>query len=142
MTAEQFHVEQEELAKLIAAFDGNRYSATMCLADGARTLLDRYNNQLLESEAITWLLTGDRPTHLRETPKRRKRYNWRKAWATDRLSDVLDTEVKTAVIQTLRESMKYEDLEFCYCAIMDVERQARVRILSRIIWTAIQQEEY
>lgn len=141
MTDVQFHTEQTKIAELVAAFGGNRYVATMYLADATRTILDRYNNQLLESEAIAWLLTGVRPPHLQEKPKPRPRRNWRKAWVTDRLSEVLDVEVKQAVLETVRRSKRVHRLEFCYKDVSDESRRTRIRILSRIIWTATQQEE-
>lgn len=141
MTDVQFHTEQTKIAELVAAFGGNRYVATMYLADATRTILDRYNNQLLESEAIAWLLTGVRPPHLKEHPQPRPRRNWRKAWVTDRLSEVLDVEVKQAVLETIRHSKRIHELDFCYNLVQDEPRRTRVRILSRIIWTATQQEE-
>lgn len=127
--------KHDNFQKFIDLCDGNRYEATNLVANLARSLTHRYNNLILHSEAIQWILTGEKPKVLDETYRIRYKLRSKKLSPyVDILCSIDDEEIKSAVQSSFTESKKVGHLTYLYNNISDVSSQARVRILVRMLW--------
>lgn len=121
--------------KYLDMCDGNIFAATNLVANLARKLCKRYNNVVLESEAIHWILSGEKPKIVDELGQIRYKYRTKKlSPLTDILCNIDDEEIKAAVQASFTESKKRQDLTYLYNNIVDEYAQARVRILVRMLW--------
>jgi len=112
---------------------GSPYAAVNFIAKSARNKLLEVNNQILDSEAISWVLTGIAP----EIKKRHKVYYLNGnhiSYLDDVLSCVDDVEVCQSVRDSYFISCKANHLIYSYNPELDNDRQARVRVLTRMIW--------
>lgn len=128
-------VGNERFIELVQEFNGNRYMAVNYIVKLARKLTAKYNYMLLDSEAISWLLTGAQPKivtyyykslHNKKSPQH--------AFIDDILCYVDDKGVSFCVNQSIQMSQKANHLIYIYTGVSDEHRQARIRVLTRIIW--------
>lgn len=117
---------------------GSPYAAVNYLANLARKLLIDNNNQILESQAITWALTGEAPKIERKKITKVDTSNM--CGIDEVLCYVDDDEVCESVRNSYHQSLKSHHLIYCYHNSLDEYRKARVRILVRMIWYNIQSE--
>lgn len=121
--------------KYLDMCDGNVFEASNLVANLARTVCKRYNHVISESQAIHWLISGEKPRIIDEVGKLKYTYPSKKlSPLTDRLCSIDDEEIKQAVQSSFTESKKREDLTYLYNNIKDEHTQARVRILVRMLW--------
>lgn len=114
---------------------GSKFAAIVYVSKLARQRAKSVDNCILESEALSWVLTGIEPLAVSKWRKgllNRKRL--RDRYAEDRLMYVEDNDVRDAVALTIQESQRSSHLIYLYNNVKDESRQARVRILSRMIW--------
>ena len=120
-----------------AAKLGSTYAAINYISKSAREKSEELDYPILASEAISWVLTGEKPNS-----KGRKYEN---ADANihildDILSGVDDLHIKESVRDTYFESMKAHHLIYCYHTNLNESEKTRVRILSNMIWYNIESE--
>ena len=114
---------------------GSPYAATNYLARLARKLLVDNDNRLLESEAITWALTGEKP----KLHRKRADYSLPSMEIVDEvLCYVDDEDVCESVKDSYNKSLQAKHLIYCYSHELTEYQRSRVRILMRMIWYNIQ----
>lgn len=114
---------------------GSRYAAILYICKVARHRMKRVHNCISESDALSWVVTGIEPKLLKEKLDiRERRKHLDMIYANDRLLYIDDTEVRKATRDTILLSKNVGYLIYRYRDISDEPRQARVRILSNIIW--------
>lgn len=129
---------QDKLQELQKAFGGNRYAVVRYVASEARKLMSKYNNVILESEAISWFLTGEIPKSIQNGEHLKPKRSQAISYTDEVLSYVTDKDVCHDVRSTIKHSRQISRLEFIYtCVKQDSGKQARIRILSRMIWAQI-----
>lgn len=121
-------------AQLIERF-GNEYAATMYVAQQTRKLLDFSHNALIESEAISWIISGRPESELEEYIKackpriRKRKYNLLNEYAV--LID--DKELEECFRNSAIQSMKAHKLVVRY-QNLDEPDCIRLRILLKQYW--------
>lgn len=117
---------------------GSTYAAVNYIAKSARQKRNQVDNRILESQAITWVLTGIQP-------KLSKRAINISDWANlnyldEVLSYVDDENVCVSVRASYSKSAELHHLIYCYHTDLNDSQKARVRVLTRMIWYNIQEE--
>lgn len=125
----------------------NRYAVVYDAAQQSKRLAHKYHDQFSYSVALSWILSGQKPEWLTLVTRSSESVYQRTATRieSDYFELIDDNELTQAVHRSLAESRKaqlsnHEDLVYCYDAITDEFRKARVRILTRIIWYRIERE--
>ena len=126
--------EFDELANKL----GSTYAAVNYVAKESRKLMMQCNNELLGSEAITCVLTG-------QPPKRKHRHLsdkdlYSSSIVDDVLFDVNDDSVEESVRDSYEASLEQHHLIYCYHSELTEPQKARVRVLTNMIWYNIKQE--
>lgn len=122
---------------------GSRYSATVFVAAQARILAERYDNVISHAEALSWVLSGVVPNDiLRYRDKIIQRETRPLQFTQSILSQVLDEDVKKSVYDSLYKSYKSGHLLYVYEGVYDEYRQARIRILTKMLWDKLCDQEY
>lgn len=129
MMFEEYKKFQEYASKF-----NNVYSAINYIANQSRNLTKSTNNLILDSEAISWFLTGEKPSILSDIDKIKKQNRKKIVHITDILSYVDDISVCESAMTSLRVSKQAGYLIYVYKDVPDEDRQARVRVLTRILW--------
>ena len=110
---------------------GSDYYTCLYLAKLARNQRTQLNNLISESEALTWALTNELPDDLDDRIRA-------KSASLKNIEDILnyveDAEVQNAARQSFRDSIECEHLVYNYLKVSDSSKQARVRILTRIMF--------
>lgn len=128
--------------QIVRDFDYNEFIAVNFLVGLTRKVAAKYNFLLLDSEALSWILTGDQPPVLNKVRRLRKQAAVRrKALLYDILNYVDDTSVKSCVVESIKESTNFQNLVYIYTGVNDKPRQARIRILTRMIWYSLHKYE-
>jgi len=127
-----------ELIDNIADALGNRYAAIQYIMRFARNRADECDNVILHSSALVWIVTGSAPKDLK-LRLNIKKHRLSKSIDTY-LEYVTDEEVKEAVKSSVEQSIQSFNLTYQYNKIQETSRQARVRILVRIILESFDQE--
>lgn len=117
---------------------GSPFAAINYIAKSARVKRQQVDNRILESEAITWALTGIQPQLRERVHTVDEWYNI--SYLDEVLSYVDDEQVADSVRESYSESARTHHLIYCYHSSLDESRKARVRVLTRMIWYNIQQE--
>ena len=129
-------IQNDKFNELCKAL-GSNYAAVAYITKLARKKMSSRNYQMLESEAISWVLTG-------VEPKVRKKIDIRAHFEYNIVEDILclvdDVAVCKLVRKSYGESLKRHHLIYCYHSTLDKGRRSRVRILTRMIWYNITQE--
>lgn len=114
---------------------GNPYLAVKTIAIWARDVLRKYDNKLLTSEVLTWIIQGKPPASLDQfDAASKKRSRKTKSDLEELLCYVDDDDVCNAVRMSYTESHNKDELSFVYGSVVDDDRQARVRVLMRMLW--------
>ena len=118
-------------------FNGNRYAALSYVQRKARNYLKETDNLILDSEAVTWALRGERP----EIADRQTYSQVKRKYATSYIEEVLcyvdDLDVKRSVRKCIKASKSNQNLVYVYEGELSDSRSARVRILTNIIWNEL-----
>ena len=119
---------------------GSPYGACNIISKKARQYAESTNNIVLHSEAISWALTGNTPKILDEYKKQQRKHRSSVCVSVtqDILSLVNDTDVKSAVETSIRNSRRQKHLLYMYEGISDTYKQGRVRVLCNMIWDKLQ----
>lgn len=117
---------------------GSPFAAVNFVAKSARARRQSVDNRILESEAITWVVTGIQPKLRNKMPDINQLGNV--SYLDEVLSYVDDEQVVESVRASYCESTKAHHLIYCYHNSLDDNRKARVRVLTRMVWYNIRQE--
>lgn len=108
----------------------NPYKAAMEVSDKARKLCNKYEG-LIESEAITHIVHNTEPDN-------KIYFNAKEEYIAMQIKEMFcyidDKAICDAVYDSFYESKKKHNLIYIYNDISDEARQARVRILTRMLW--------
>ena len=122
-----YDVDRNTLKKLESS--ENRFKDVRKIALRAKRIAKQYNGQLFHSEAISCAVT-------QELPKYDYKRNDTKLdnLIKDMFCEVEDIDVRNAVYDSLMLSRKKHYLIYIYNNIEDASRQARVRVLTNMLW--------
>lgn len=128
-----YWTDNEVIQKYTNKF-GSIFAATAYIAREARTRADECNNAISHAEALSWVITGEKPAI--KISNARNRYCRAMRHIHEALIYVEDKAVTKCVKTSLQRSLKCNYLVYDYSHIApDQEsRRARVRILTRMIW--------
>lgn len=126
--------EDSRAFQLLVEKFGSTYKATVYLMRKSRMLADKTDNLILHSEAITWALRGEKPGVLKDLDHLPKRVDYKNLYIDEILSYVDDKDVCQSVRDSFYYSRKAKNLVYIYDKVLEPTRQARVRILVRLIW--------
>lgn len=117
----------------LIAITGNSYDACIVLAELTRIFSKLFNNVLLDSEIQAWIIRGDSKELLDKLEKlsTRKRFETNEF---DILNYIEDTYVTKNVKNSVRLSIQYHHLIYCYQDVDDPNKKSRIRVLTNIIW--------
>lgn len=125
---------------------GNPYLAVKHIGQMARRVAEKYDNRILHSEAISWIVNGEKPDMIDDHGKLPPKHNYIQSYIDEILSYVDDDNVCEAVRSSYIDSETHRHLIYNYNDISDTYRQARVRVLTRMIWYRFhlytQEEDY
>ena len=130
-------VGQEQFDKLADAL-GSRYAAVRYVSNLARSRSSKSKYHIQESEAITWILTGKEPKY------RTRLYMDPIKYDVCILEEILeyidDRKICESVSSSYEASLEYHHLIYVYQEGLSQSQQARVRILTRMVWYNIEHE--
>lgn len=121
--------------------ESNIYAATRIIGDHARRIAENCDNRITHCEAISWRLTGIKPSILNmpiQSPKHVKRQ--KHALLEDLLSDISDHDIRSGVRQSVKHYQDTHNLSYIYANVSDAPGQSRVRVLTRYIIDLISKE--
>ena len=112
-------------------FAPNQYAEIKNIITSARTLSNRYDNKILHSEAITRVIHGTKPDpqYIESIKDEYEAYQIRELFCY-----IEDKEICNAVYDSFYESKKKKNLIFIYNNIDIPDKQARVRVLTKMLW--------
>ena len=119
---------------------GNIFAAVNYVAAETRKRMKDVNSRhLTEQSAMTWVITGETPPEiLEETKPKPKQKPVAIAAIHNLLSQCDDQEVQDAVMRSVLLSRKEHHLLYEYLSVQDDGRMARVRVLTNMIWYALE----
>lgn len=119
-------------------FGSDRYAATLSIAKQARQLEEKYENKILSSEALTWVVRGEEPKILKILEDiDKKRLSDEVRTMEEYLIYIDDMDVRYAVEDSIEKSLSDKHLIYVYNDVEDLPRKARIRILCNMIWQNI-----
>lgn len=127
--------DREHFSRLVDECGGSVYSAVNLVAKKARIKAKETDYMILDCEAISWALTGEQPKEIHKRPS--EAYPITGYGITDledMLSCVDDVKVAQAVRDSYDLSVKANHLIYSYKEVPDEDRQARIRVLTNLIW--------
>jgi len=125
-------LENARLFDELADKCGNRYLATLYVAKAARYLAQEHSVSMLESQLLTWALTG-KPPNL-SLARYKKIESLELSNIEFYLDYVEDAEVRDCVLQRYKDSVRNHHLVYQHPGQLDSFRTSRVNILLRMIW--------
>lgn len=120
---------------IVRSLDCNQYAISMYVAKLSRQICIN-NPVVLSSEAIDWIVTGNKPSILNKPHiEVNQSFNrCREDTIIDALEWVTDEIVKENVITSVNWSISNHHLIYTYNNVQDDNVKARIRILVRMIW--------
>lgn len=112
-------------------YSGNRYAACMYVAKEARRRATACKDDVLDSESISWVLTGKREIPSVSTQKKIEKWF---ANQYDILNYVEDAQIRKSVTRSLGISKTLKHLTYAYEKSLNECEMARVRVLTNILW--------
>lgn len=121
--------------RYIDAFDGNRFEACKAISNDAVHILKLSGDSIMESEAISWALTGKPPSNIEERPRQHMNLTIRRSAYMDMLlSYVDDDDILDCVKESYAQSIRLGSLTYYYPVKLSKENKTRVRVLTRMCW--------
>lgn len=118
--------------KLVKRY-GNEYQAVIALANLARGRAAQVDYQILDSEAIEWVLTEVPPKAIQnevdKPPSDKSQY------IREILGQIQDSDILHSVKSSLRISAQNAALCYVYAEGINKYQQQRVRIICNMIWS-------
>lgn len=109
----------------------NPYMCIQNVSMAARELADKYDNKISHSEALTYVIHDSEPDknslmHLKN--------EYEENYIREQFCYIDDKEICNAVYDSFYESKKHNNLIFIYNNLTDLNKQARVRVITRTLW--------
>lgn len=114
-------------ADLLTYFNNSPYSVGGFVMDESRRLMDVSPQHITAKEAVTWAIR-DTP------PKFEKVVTYAENYLDDVLSNIDDDNVREAVEASFLLSKSRQNLLYDYKMVNNLHYQAKVRILTRMLW--------
>ena len=118
----------------------NRYAAVYMIAKEARRRAEKCNNLISHAEALSWVLTGNKPETLVRAERRGQSMfddSNIQDFVDSYISLVDDCEVAEAARDSINQTLHESNLVYMYSKIQDEPRRSRVRIITRMLWDKI-----
>lgn len=119
---------------------GNRYAAVQEVIKQARVKYRETNYKILPSEAISWALDGTVPESVKKGYVNKKPYSVVDEAFDSYLFDIDDEDVRESVKTSINLSYSRGHLVYRYEMTLDKFRQARVRVITNMLWDKIQKD--
>ena len=110
----------------------NKYELVLDVARDARKLSAEYDEELMHSKAITHTLHGTKPKM-----KEICRWESEAIKIKDIFCSIDDRDIRDAVYDSFYASKEANNLKYVYNDIREPYKQARVRILTRMLWYSL-----
>lgn len=129
--------DKHEVGRIIEQC-GSVYGAVNHVAKTARKLAAECDEQILDSHALSWAITGVKP-ELSKCRKPIKLESLSNAMTSaEYLEDILcyidDNDMRTSVMESYRCSITCGHLIYFYTEGLDESQKSRVRILTNMVW--------
>lgn len=109
----------------------NPYGEVMQVVSKARELTALYNNKILHSEAITSAIHGTQPDIQRLLDVESE---FESRYIREMFCYIDDKELCDAVYDSFYASKEKNNLIYVYNCIVEPDRKARIRVLTRMLW--------
>ena len=131
----------DELARNI----GNRYAAVRFISKQTHKLSIRYHYEIIDSQLISWILTGIKPKSVIRYESQIKIENRIRSLSDREITSVLDeilcyvddSNICDSVRCSIIKSKELHHLIYVYKNIQNESQMARVRILTRMVWHSL-----
>ena len=130
----KFIEDDAAFKQYLEKYNGDKFAAVMDISKQARNLMKKYPNLLRDSQAISYVMSGNSPVIQVNEDNRRSNIDEILESVT---SYVNDLDVLDCVKSSIHESLKHKHLIYDYKYVNDNFRMARIRILCNIAWDRI-----
>ena len=120
----------------------NTFEALNAWIDDANKLCARYQTRLAKSESLTACLTKQLPKNLDD--RRVVKFmdaTYKSKYIKQALADIDDRMVRSAVQNSLDESLAQNKLVYKYFDLLSSGQRSKVRVLCNMIWSNLYSEE-
>lgn len=132
-------IDEKRIFDHLCCLLGSNYAACMYLASKARSKQESMKYLITESEALSWALTGELPSIVKDRMNIKSRMMKE---IEDILNYVEDDEVQSAARESFRSSVDCGHLVYIYMKIQSTDKQSRVRILTRMMYYKYKEDKY
>ena len=125
----------DPLDKYIKEHGGNEFFACVCMANEASRLVDKCDQSVSGSEALTCVIEGRKPKDLRKRMEQHMNVSVPSSeYAKSLLAYVDSSDVVKCVKESFSQSVRIGSLTFYYPVKVSQADKARVRVLTRMCW--------
>lgn len=117
----------------------NKYADIRSMTRKARYLASECTGSVRDSEILTWSARDEKP-ETADTGRFNHTKHYETSYIEDILSEIDDEDICDAVVESYTQSKKCNYLVYSYKLVQDSPRQARIRILVRMIWSELLNE--
>ena len=111
------------------------YQASNTIAEVADLLIKLTDDSIMESEAVNWALTGEKPGCIRTRIRQHMNLTVPKSARINQiLSYVEDSDILDCVEESYAQSVRIGAITFYYPVKISQSKKARVRVLTRMCW--------
>lgn len=126
---------QHGVQAYVRACGYNPYKASNTIAKVADVLVKISEDSIMESEAVNWALTGEKPGCLRTRIRQHMNLTVPKSSRINQiLSYVEDSDILDCVEESYAQSVRIGAVTFYYPVKISQGKKARVRVLTRMCW--------
>lgn len=126
---------QQGVQAYVKACKGNVYQASNTIAKVADVLVKLTDDSIMESEAVNWALTGEKPGCIRTRIRQHMNLTVPKSARINQiLSYVEDSDILECVEESYAQSIRIGAITFYYPVKISQGKKARVRVLTRMCW--------
>lgn len=120
---------------------GSDFAAINYVADLANAIYNKYKGHIPKSEILAWILDGKKPEGLHNAMLKAKRVGVQNYTnSVDYLNYVSDKQIVASVVETLDNAIITRNLTYIYQGPLSEGQQARVRVISNMLWAKIQED--
>ena len=128
---------QDEFESEVARCNGNRYEAINTLCGKSRKLSESVNNAVRQIDSIHWALSGVPPASLATKTHAVSEYE---KLMEEYLCQVEDQGVASSVRTSFSQSVNIGHLVYVYQDDLNAYKEARVRIITNMLWYLLLKE--
>ena len=112
---------------------GSPFAAAIYSAKLSRQYIDKTHGVITGGEAMHWAITGEEPSNLHQRMERYKS-KMSQSFYSDEISSIDDKDIREAGEDSVRTSTINKKLTYKYKNISEPNKQARIRVLTKIIY--------